>query len=508
MSGGDSGRSSRILNSTGSVSLTFTGTGVTWISRLTESSGIARVSIDGVFVKNVDRYAPQAAYQQAVFTTSGLSMGQHTIELAWTNNRNPKATGANLLLDAFDIVPIVPQPTSVAVTPLVDGHAVSWAWTSDVAVSGFRLVRTNSSDGSRVIHTTGAATRLYRDTTAEVGATYTYRVEPVPASTSASSVAASKSVSTANTRLITDEIVRTQQCPQATTTVSTAPELVTALAAAQAGTVIWLNPGTYVGQFKLRNIGGGDNGIWICGNRDAVVTTGSTSVGTALMLNNVSNVTVRGITLSNSLKGVAVIAGTAVSLRDLGIFDIGYESVHFRIQSTDSFLIGSEISRAGLVGPQYGEGVYLGTSSANTCDQNNCQPDATARIHVVDNVISETAAQPIEAKEGTWDGSIFSNRLTGADNMDPASTGLVLLKGNEWTAVNNSVTVKSGYGLATIFTKDGSGNDNVFAGNAVTGNASYAVWVHKPTFATSGPVVKCSNSENGPGEVSNVTCQP
>src|SRR5207245_320158 len=66
----------------------FTGTGVRWNGLLNTNSGIARVSVDGVFKGEVDTYAP--SFQLAVvFASDVLPRGAHTLTIEVTGSRNP-----------------------------------------------------------------------------------------------------------------------------------------------------------------------------------------------------------------------------------------------------------------------------------------------------------------------------------------------------------------------------------------------------------------------------------
>ena len=506
--GGDSGGSSKYLNSKGRATLTFRGTGVAWVARTTPNSGIGQVQLDGKLVATVDRYSANSKYQQVVYSVSGLPLGSHTIAIVWTGKKAASSNGTNLMLDAFTVTTGLPRPGFVTVATLASGFSVSWAPVQGIAVSGYRVIRTNSSGERALVATTDAKTTLVRDEAAKVGSKYTYQVEPVLRAALEGDAGPSVAAAAPSGDRITNAVTGSDGCPPATKSVSTAAQLTRALDSATAGTVISLSAGTYVGQFKLRNVDASAKRIWICGPSSAILTTGSISTGSALMINEVAGVTVRGITLQNSLKGVTVISSSGVVLRDLTISRMGYEGVHFRTQTVDSYLIGSTISGTGKVTVKYGEGVYVGTSGGNICAQNDCKPDRTERIYVIDNTISETGAQSIEAKEGTLVGGISGNRLTQASWMDRASTGLVLVKGQHWQTANNTVSVTRGYGLATLFSENGGGNDNDYAGNRIVGPASHGIWVHPASWPTTGSRVLCSNFTASGVPLSNVACIP
>ncbi|PPG87751.1 hypothetical protein C5C00_10165 [Rathayibacter rathayi] len=103
--GGDSGGAIGYSNSAGaSATLRFTGPGVSWVSRLTASSGINEMLVDGVVVASVDRYSATTRSGVTVWSSGALPAGQHTVTLRRGSTRNPAATGATLILDAFVVV--------------------------------------------------------------------------------------------------------------------------------------------------------------------------------------------------------------------------------------------------------------------------------------------------------------------------------------------------------------------------------------------------------------------
>ena len=109
--GGTSGLSSgenaeQTTTSGATATFTFTGTSVRWIGERGFSTGLARVSIDGVFVALVDtRTSLQEEYQEALFRATGLSAGSHplTSEVVGRNNDPPGSPVERVVIDAFDI---------------------------------------------------------------------------------------------------------------------------------------------------------------------------------------------------------------------------------------------------------------------------------------------------------------------------------------------------------------------------------------------------------------------
>ncbi|MBX6354430.1 MAG: beta-galactosidase [Micromonosporaceae bacterium] len=110
-----------------SVTVSFTGTSVRWVSSKDANHGIADVYLDGVKVATVDGYGPSKVYQQVFYAADGLPDGPHTLTITATGTRNPAATGTFVVVDAIDVpppgstfYPSVPQQPGTAIT--LDGR--------------------------------------------------------------------------------------------------------------------------------------------------------------------------------------------------------------------------------------------------------------------------------------------------------------------------------------------------------------------------------------------------
>jgi len=80
----------------------FTGTSVSWIGcQKVSCSGVARIFLDGAFVKEVHNFRPEGieAYQHTIFRADGLTNGPHTLVIEQQIN------GAYIVVDAFDVLP-------------------------------------------------------------------------------------------------------------------------------------------------------------------------------------------------------------------------------------------------------------------------------------------------------------------------------------------------------------------------------------------------------------------
>ena len=99
-----SGRSMKQTRSSGaSVTISFTGTGLDWITRIGSTNGKARVTLDGGAPVLVDLYNRTTLYKRKVWTTGPLAEGAHTVKIEWTGQRNPSAGGTYVGIDALDI---------------------------------------------------------------------------------------------------------------------------------------------------------------------------------------------------------------------------------------------------------------------------------------------------------------------------------------------------------------------------------------------------------------------
>jgi len=85
------------------VTLTFRGTSINWSGYRGPDAGIARVQVDGGAASEVDTYSPHFKIQEVVFTATGLADASHTLTIEATGRKNNASTGAQIVVDAFDI---------------------------------------------------------------------------------------------------------------------------------------------------------------------------------------------------------------------------------------------------------------------------------------------------------------------------------------------------------------------------------------------------------------------
>ena len=83
-----------------SVSYTFSGRAVSWVTTLGATAGEVQVWVDGVLASTVDTHADAPTYRQVVFSTSWSSYASHTIKLVVVGTADRPAAN----LDAFEVV--------------------------------------------------------------------------------------------------------------------------------------------------------------------------------------------------------------------------------------------------------------------------------------------------------------------------------------------------------------------------------------------------------------------
>jgi photosystem II stability/assembly factor-like uncharacterized protein len=87
------------------ATLTFVGTGVSWLGSTGKDQGMARVFIDGSHVSDVDQFSDTRKAMMTTYSIAGLPSGPHTITIEVADMKNPKSTGFLIEIDAFNVSP-------------------------------------------------------------------------------------------------------------------------------------------------------------------------------------------------------------------------------------------------------------------------------------------------------------------------------------------------------------------------------------------------------------------
>ena len=112
------------------ATISFTGTSVSWIGGRTPGTGIARISLDGVFLTEVDTYSKTEEIRVPMFQATGLADASHALTIEATGRQNASATGALIVVDAFD----VPAATISRLQETDPSVTYSAGWVQDNAV--------------------------------------------------------------------------------------------------------------------------------------------------------------------------------------------------------------------------------------------------------------------------------------------------------------------------------------------------------------------------------------
>ncbi len=277
-----------------------------------------------------------------------------------------------------------------------------------------------------------------------------------------------------------------------------------ALRTAKPGSVIRLADGIYLGTFSAKVAGTAAKPITVCGGPGAILDGGATDSGYVFHLDKASHWKLVGFGVRNGQKGVVADRSNHLLISGLTVSQIGDEAIHLRAFSSDGRVTGNVVRQTGLRKPQFGEGVYIGSSKNNWEDITGGRPDASDRNIVEFNDIALTTAESVDVKEGTTGGVVRNNRFSGEGMTE--SDSWVDVKGNDWLIENNVGAAGPVDGYQVHVLLDGWGNDNTFRGN--TGELKghgFAVNVAKKA---SGTVVACSNKIVGAAlGISNITCQ-
>lgn len=293
----------------------------------------------------------------------------------------------------------------------------------------------------------------------------------------------------------------------ATTTiaVSTASQLKSALYAVKPGQTIALADGVYTGTFSSSVNGTSTAPITLIGSRKAVITTGSTGSGTALLVKG-DHWRLTGFRVTTAQKGIMLHGSDYTIVSSLDVGSIGHEAVHVRASSVGVIIRTSSIHDTGLTNAGYGEGVYVGSAQSNWSSimGSATTPDRSDRVIIEDNAIANTSAEGVDIKEGTTGGIVRRNVFTragysGANYAD----SWVDVKGDGYRIESNSGSTARLDAFQVHSVLAGWGGDNVFSGNAiVSGVPGYEVRVES---RESGNRVSCTTSNAALG-LTNIHC--
>ena len=284
-----------------------------------------------------------------------------------------------------------------------------------------------------------------------------------------------------------------------TVNVSTTAGLTTALQSAQPGQVICLAGNTtYAARYTTTVSGTSASHIVLTGPATAILDGGDNNTGYGLYLNGASYWELRGFTVRNSKKGIMTDNANNNLIDGVTVKDIGEEAVHFRTFSRNNTIQNTTITNTGLVTPDFGEGIYIGSANSNWGTYTGGQPDTSDNNRALDNHIGPNVrAEMLDIKEGTTGGTVSGNYLdaTGISGANFADSWIDV-KGNSYTisgntGVNPTHTTILKDGFQVHVAVSGWGNNTTFSNNTLdVESTGYGFWVQS---GASGTVV-CTNN--------------
>jgi hypothetical protein len=289
--------------------------------------------------------------------------------------------------------------------------------------------------------------------------------------------------------------------------VRSSDELTAALAAAKPGDTISLADGTYSGTFTAANAATAKAPIVLRGSRKAVLDGGSISTGFTLHLDGADYWHVEGFSITGGQKGIVAEGTNHAVISGLDVANTGLEGINLRKFSSDNVVQGNRVHNTGLKTPDYGEGIYIGSSISNWNSYTGGKPDNSDRNQVLNNTIFNTTAESIDIKEGTSNGVLRGNTMDAAGMSGKNyADSWIDMQGNNYTVSGNTGKVSGSSALVDgiqvhvdVSGATGWGRSNTISANTLNVDASgYGVTVDKQNGSSNR--VGCDNRVAGAGK--------
>ena len=227
--------------------------------------------------------------------------------------------------------------------------------------------------------------------------------------------------------------------------------------------------------------------ITICGSKDTIfdgtLEGGKEYNGYAFRVVSSSYIRVAGFTLQNGAKGLDVQDTRYSEFKHMLTRDTLQEGIRIRYNSSANAIENNRITNTGRMWAGYGEGIYVGTSKRNSVLY-GMPPDSSNNNAFRENVFGPgVTAENIDVKEFTTGGKIVNNRFDGSDIQGiNGAASWVSLKGNGWTAYNNTgfgLKPKDAAGFRITYQWAGQAKSNRLLQNRCyeMGSGSYCVFI-------------------------------
>ncbi len=254
-------------------------------------------------------------------------------------------------------------------------------------------------------------------------------------------------------------------------TVSSSTQLQNALNTATAGTTIQVQPGVYTrsGGFSAPiNVDGTSaSPITVEGIGEVVLSTGTLTSSYGFWLTGNKYWVLKNFSIRNCKKGLIIDSSFHNVVENVTVKYIGEEGIHIRTYSSYNTVRNCYLDSIGMVIPDIGEGIYIGSAESNWCTYTNCNMDTCNYNQVLNNSFGNyVRAENIDLKEGTKGGIIRGNIMngTGLANLNGGDSWIDV-KGNSYIIEFNTGTNSYLDGIQTHIRYPGFGNFNIFRQN-------------------------------------------
>lgn len=296
------------------------------------------------------------------------------------------------------------------------------------------------------------------------------------------------------TGVLQNELSETSCPARATHNPGTEDELRATLLEAEPGDVIRLAPrATFRGKFVIEVEATEEAPVWVCGD-ESVLQGASNQSGSVLTIRKSAWVRVTGVVVESGTRGVVFDQSNHVSFTDGIVRKPGQEAVHIMRNTTDSVVARNTIEDTGRRRPEWGEGVYVGTSPSNWKRLTANRADHSDGNRIEGNQFWRTSAECVDAKTGTRDGVVEDNSCDlsriGRFDIDQYTTrNGIVIRGSGWRVTRNELVwvependdgfIRDGI---RVHVGKGRGEDNVISGNILGGTTiradeDYGNWV-------------------------------
>jgi hypothetical protein len=149
-----SGKSFAVADAAGcSVTVRFSGIGMTWIAKTSPAYGQAKVEVDGGTAQTVDLYSVSTSWKKKVWDSGPLEAGAHTVVISWTGVKSEGATGTNINVDAIVVAGVL---TGLIQQDNADlAYIGTWKKTTSSSTSKGSFVYCDNTDASVTIAFSG-----------------------------------------------------------------------------------------------------------------------------------------------------------------------------------------------------------------------------------------------------------------------------------------------------------------------------------------------------------------